>query len=53
MKNLAAVYVAILAWMVARACGVPLWRDFDPGDCFDIALVSGLLARLLLDRPWK
>lgn len=42
--------LAIAAYWIARAAGVPVWMDWTPGDCADVALLVGTGAWLLSYR---
>jgi hypothetical protein len=35
---LAAASLAMAAFWLARGVGIPVWRDWEPGDAADIAL---------------
>jgi hypothetical protein len=49
MERLLAAFVfACVAFWIARALGIPVWRNWEPGDATDIALFTGWGVLLLI-----
>jgi hypothetical protein len=44
-----AIWAAILAASIAHNCGVPWWRDWEPGDAVDIGLATWVISWHLLN----
>lgn len=47
----AAFLLAMVAWWIAGALGIPRWRDWGPGDQWDIATAVFVAVILLGSRP--
>jgi hypothetical protein len=45
-----AALIALLAAWIARGLGIPIWREWDPGDCVDIGFFAFLLAMATLPK---
>lgn len=45
-----ALFIGLAAGFLAHGMGIPLWRDWVPGDAADIALLAGYGSYLITGR---
>jgi hypothetical protein len=51
MSGLLASFAAAgAAFWFAQALGIPIWRNWPPGDCTDIAILTGFVVAVLASR---